>query len=653
MPTTLNLGVLAHVDAGKTSLTERILFDAGVIRTIGDVDHGTTQTDTLVLERQRGITIQSAVVSFRVGDLTCNLIDTPGHPDFIAEVERALGVLDAVILVISAVEGVQSQTRRLSRAIVNLGLPCLIFVNKIDRIGARETDLVDEIARELQRDLVVLSRVTDLGTRDAASAPRDLGSPRAIDDIVDVLTRYDDALLQRFVDADGMLTGDELSGTLREQCARATVTPVMFGSAMTGVGIPQLFEGLSLLAPAGKPDDDAPLAAEVFKVQRLPGGERILICRIWSGTMTVRSNVPIVRPHARDGEEIPPSKITGIDLFRDGRADPVPAASAGDIVRVHGLSEARIGDWIGDVIRDRVPAFDPPVFESRVEPVDPDQRVEMNAALADLADQDPLISVRRSESNAETYIRMYGEVQREVIETTLRDDYGVPVTFGDPTVLHVERLLGEGHAAEIFDETKPPFYATVGFRIQPKRGERSTWTFTPGKAKQGFFDAAEEGGRSVLEQGLHGWPVIDWDVEVTDLIYLVSSVASDYRKLAMLVMADAIRDAGTVVCEPVHDVRIIAPPDAIGAVIHLLAEQRGTVEDTMVEGGRATITGVVPAAGLDAVTRFLPGATNGRADLDSRFRDYVPVAGGPPVRPRTDLNPFNRTEFLSRLRGRF
>jgi ribosomal protection tetracycline resistance protein len=653
MPRTLNLGVLAHVDAGKTSLTERILFDAGVIRTIGDVDHGTTQTDTLVLERQRGITIQSAVVSFRIDHLTINLIDTPGHPDFIAEVERALGVLDAVILVISAVEGVQPQTRRLSRAIANLGLPCLIFVNKIDRMGARSAELVDDIAHELRRDLVVLSDVTDIGTRDAVSNPRDPGATAVRDDIVNVLSRYDDGLLDRFVKADGALSGTEVTRALREQVSRANVTPVLFGSAMTGAGIPQLFDALAKLGPIETPEPGGPLAAEVFKVQRQPNGERVLFCRIWRGTMAVRNVVPVIRPHVRPGEETAPGKITGIDRFRDGHVDPVPVAAAGDIVRVHGLSGARIGDWIGSALHDRVAAFDPPVFESRVEPAKPDQRVEMNAALADLADQDPLISVRRNETNAETYIHMYGEVQREVIEVTMRDDHGVPVTFGDPTVLHVERLLGNGHAAEIFGETAPPFYATVGFRVAPKRGERSTWTFTPGKAKQGFFDAAEEGGRSVLGQGLYGWPVVDWDVEVTDLIYLVSSVASDYRKLAMLVMADAIRDAGTVVCEPVHEVRISAPPDAIGAVIHLLTDQRGALEDTLVEDDTASIIGAVPTAGLDAITRYLPGVANGRADVDSRFRGYVPVTGEPPVRARIDLNPFNRAQFLSRLSGRF
>jgi ribosomal protection tetracycline resistance protein len=264
-----------------------------------------------------------------------------------------------------------------------------------------------------------------------------------------------------------------------------------------------------------------------------------------------------------------------------------------------------------------------------------------------------LIGTRHDTVSGDTFIRLYGDVQREVIESTLASDYGVAVAFGEPRVLCVERLRGEGRAAEIFPDTKPPFYATVGFRIAPKRGERSRWTFTPGKAKQGFFDAAEEGGRSVLAQGIYGWPVIDWDVEVTDLIFLISSVASDYRKLAMLVMADAIRDAGTVVCEPVHDVTITVPREAVGAVIHALTTHRGEVVETTNEGERAGIRGTIPAAGVDALTRALPGLTNGLGDIDTQFRDYAPVDGPPPTRARTDYNPFDRTEFMSRLAGRF
>ena len=653
MERTLNIGILAHVDAGKTSLTEQILFRAGVVAAPGSVDKGTAQTDTLDLERQRGISIQSAVTSFRVDDLTINLIDTPGHADFIAEVERVIGVLDAVVLVISAVEGVQPQTRRLSRAIANLGLPCLIFINKIDRAGARADALLDEICRELHRDPVPLSTVAGLGTREASAQPSDVADLATAAGIVDVLSRHDDELLERFVESDGELCVAEIVEALRRQVASATVTPLVHGSAMTGAGVDTLLRAIADLVPAELGSTSESLSAEVFKVQRLPTGERVLLCRVWAGGIENRDVVPIVRPHAARGDELAPAKITGIDRFRDGKVESVQEARAGDIVRIHGLSDVRIGDWLGTVIRERVAAFEPPVFESRIEANDPDDQVRLNAALADLVDQDPLIGLRRDLASGETFVRLYGEVQREVIEATLAGDYGVGATFGEPTVVCVERLAGEGRAAEIFPDTKPPFYATVGFTIRPKRGERSTWSFTPGKAKQGFFDAAEEGGRSVLEQGLYGWPVIDWDVEVTDLIYLVNSVPADYRRLAMLVMADAIRDAGTVVCEPLHEVRITTSPESVGAVVHALSTHRGTVVDAGSEGEISRISGTIPAAEIDGLTRELPGLTNGRADMETRFCDYRPVEGDPPVRRRTDLNPFDRVEFMSRLSGRF
>lgn len=652
MPT-LNLGILAHVDAGKTSLTERILFDAGVIRTIGDVGHGTTQTDTMDLERQRGISIQSAVTSFPLGSRTFSLIDTPGHPDFIAEVERALRVLDVVILVIAAVEGVQPQTRKLARAIRVLGLPCLIFVNKIDRVGARSDALLREIADQLDVGVVPLNTPVDAGTQAASTRPVDWADAAVLEGAVERLAVHKPALLDTWAEHDGQVDPALVRHALRAATAGGAVFPAIFGSAMTGAGIDDLFDALTCYAPDADGDPGAPLRGEVFKVLRAPGGERLVFARIRAGTIRVREPVEIFRPGEDAGSPVDRAKVTGIDRFHDGAVEQVPAAGAGDLVRLHGLASARIGDWLGGLDRDRTAAFPPPVLESRVTPVNPRLKVEFNAALAELADHDPLIGVRHDPIGGDTFIRLYGEVQREVIEATLASDYGVDAAFGEPRVLCVERLRGEGRAAEIFPETQPPFYATVGFRIAPKRGERSRWTFTPGKAKQGFFDAAEEGGRSVLAQGIYGWPVIDWDVEVTDLIYLISSVASDYRKLATLVMADAIRDAGTVVCEPVHDVTITVPADAVGATIHALTAHRGDVAETTIAGERATIRGAIPAATVDALTRALPGRTNGLGDIDTQFRDYVPIDGPPPTRPRTDYNPFDRTEFMSRLRGRF
>ncbi|HYI24283.1 MAG TPA: hypothetical protein VD767_02645, partial [Thermomicrobiales bacterium] len=322
-------------------------------------------------------------------------------------------------------------------------------------------------------------------------------------------------------------------------------------------------------------------------------------------------------------------------------------------VRLGGLHDARIGDWIGEPLFERIPAFEPPVFEYRVIPSTPEHRYDLNRALVTLADEDPLISVRLDDVDQATYIHLYGDVQREVIDGMLADRFGLAVTFGDPAVLCVERLAGPGLAAEIFGVTNPPFYATVGFRIRPKVGPKSTWHYTPGKAKKNFFEAAEIGGRATLSQGPHGWPVIDLDVEVTDLIFLVSSVTADYRRLAALVMADAVRDAGTVVCEPVHRFSLHAPSDSAGSCMHLLLSNRAVIASSSSVDDLTTIEGTIPAATIDSVVINLPGLTRGRGFLDTRFDDYLPIEGKPPTRKRTDLNPYNRIEYLSRLKGRF
>jgi ribosomal protection tetracycline resistance protein len=648
----VNLGILAHVDAGKTTLTERILFQTGVIPTFGSVDHGTTHTDSLDLERQRGITIQSAVVSFRIGDLKVNLIDTPGHPDFIAEVERALGVLDGVILVVSAVEGIQPQTRRLFRVIRSKQLPCLLFVNKIDRGGARAADLLVEMANDLDACPLSLSEVQGIGTRNATSIPHDLARSSDRDAAIDVLGQHDPALLDRWVDQDGWLDEQAVRTAVRDQFQGGMIQPVVFGSAITGAGVTQLLNLLPELAPlAPSSSHDCPLSAEVFKVGRTSTGERSVICRIWQGTLVVRDTVAIVRPHA--GEEIPPARVTNLSVFDNGQEHRLHDASAGEIVRLSGLADARIGDWLGTPLLERIPAFEPPVFEYQVLPSTPDHRFDLLQALATLADEDPLIGMRIDEVDQAMFIHLYGEVQREVIEFTLQDRFGLTVTFGEPAVICVERLLGPGSAAEIFGETSPPFYATVGFRIRPRQGPQPVWAYTPGKAKRNFFDAAEIGGRATLAQGPHGWPVIDVDVEVTDLIYLMKSVPTDYRKLAALVMADAVKSAGTVVCEPVHRFTLRAPVEHSGGCIHLLSTNRAEIVSTAVADEFASIQGTIPAATMNAVVMALPGLTQGRGDFDTRFHDYQPVAGEPPRRRRTDLNPYNRIEYLSRLSGRF
>ncbi len=256
---TLNLGILAHVDAGKTTLTERLLFTAGAIAHFGSVDAGTTQTDSLDLERERGITIRSAVASFHIGDLAVNLVDTPGHPDFIAEVERVLGVLDGAVLVVSAAEGVQPQTPLLFRALQRLKVPTLIFVNKIDRAGADPLRVVAEMRRRLAPGVIALDG-DEQATRER---------------LAELLAENDDRIMREFVADDPALSYRRVREELAAQTRRCLVHPVFVGSAWRGVGIEQLVAGIEELLPPAEGDPAAPVSGRVFKIERTASGERV------------------------------------------------------------------------------------------------------------------------------------------------------------------------------------------------------------------------------------------------------------------------------------------------------------------------------------------------------------------------------------------
>ena len=316
---TLNLGILAHVDAGKTTLTERLLYAAGVIDEIGSVDDGSTQTDSLALERQRGITIKSAVVSFVIDDVTVNLIDTPGHPDFIAEVERVLNVLDGAVLVISAVEGVQAQTRVLMRTLQRLHIPTVIFVNKIDRAGAQDEAVLQDISEKLTPAIIAMGSTRDLGTRRSDFTPCGETDSAFAADLGAVLAEHDETVLAAYVEDDGSLRYPQLRGELAAQTKRAVVHPVFFGSAITGAGVESLTAGIAELLPATEGDVDGSVSASVFKVVRGPSGERIAYVRMFSGTVRTRDRLDDKR------------KVTAIRVFDRGAAVEQASISAGQI----------------------------------------------------------------------------------------------------------------------------------------------------------------------------------------------------------------------------------------------------------------------------------------------------------------------------------
>ena len=371
---TLNLGILAHVDAGKTTLTERLLYEAGVIDEPGSVDAGTTQTDSLTLERQRGITIRSAVASFAVDDVHVNLIDTPGHPDFIAEVERVLSVLDGAVLVLSAVEGVQPQTRILMRALQRLRIPTLVFVNKIDRPGADDERVVQEIAERLTTALVPMGTAQALGTRVASFTLTGEDSAHRAQ-LAELLAERDEGILAAYVEGESDVPYDLLRDALAVQTKRALVHPVFFGSAITGAGVVALLSGITELLPAAAGDPAGPVSGTVFKIERGASGEKIAYVRMFSGTIHTRDRL-------RFGHSLE-RKVTAIAVFERGPAEHRPAVSAGAVAQLWGLAEIQVGDRIGEIGTDASDHhFAPPTLESVVIAGGPDDRARLRVASA-------------------------------------------------------------------------------------------------------------------------------------------------------------------------------------------------------------------------------------------------------------------------------
>jgi ribosomal protection tetracycline resistance protein len=634
----LNLGILAHVDAGKTSLTERLLYTAGVIDEIGSVDAGSTQTDSLKLEQQRGITIKSAVASFVVNDTTINLIDTPGHPDSIAEVERVLSVLDGVVLVVSAVEGIQPQTRILMRTLQRLCIPTLLYVNKIDRGGARYEDLLRDVAKRLTPTIIPMGSVRGLGTRAADYVPYSANDAPFTAQLTDRLAEHNEAILASHI-SEISISYSRLKQELAMQTKHSYVCPVFFGSAITGAGVDELFTAIPELLPTAKGKASDVVSATVFKVERGKAGEKIAYVRMFSGTIRARDKL-----HFGQDKE---GKVSSVQVFGHGGAIERTAIVAGEIGKLRGLGDIQIGDAIGVprvILGDHY--FAPPTLETVIVPRHAANKGKLRLALDRLAEQDPLINLRQDDTRNELFVSLYGEVQKDVIRATLANDFGVDVDFRKTTPICIERPIGTGAEVKLLQEETNPTSATMGLRIEPGppgSGVRFCLNVIPRhipfyifKTTDSFVEHMTQYIYSALQEGLFGWQVTDCIVTMDECSYYVGdgptkpfsdtprTTAADFRKLTPIVLMAALRQAGTVVCEPICHFELEIPASTLSSVLSVLAKFGAARQTTAAHGASYVLKGSIPAARVNELQQQLPALTSGEGFLEYVFDRYEP-----------------------------
>ncbi|MEZ4865586.1 MAG: translation factor GTPase family protein [Caldilineaceae bacterium] len=634
-----NIGIFAHVDAGKTTLTEQLLYQSGAIRKLGRVDHGDTQTDSLELERERGISIISMPTSYNYEGYKINIIDTPGHVDFVAEVERSMLVLDGAILVISAKEGVQSHTKLLFNALKRMEVPTLIFVNKVDRMGVEITRVLTAIRKHLTAAICVMQEVSGVGSKQA-QVKRVALQPD--DTLIELLSLVDEAILVDYLEGHE-LSDERLRYTLKSAVAARVIYPVLFGSALNGIGLAEILNAINELLP-----DFAPLLTDeagaepsgvVFKVSHMHGKKgRTCMIKLTAGQVALRGFI---------GED----RITGLSRWHHGQMEVVPVLQAGDIAMVTGLHHLKVGNTFGQGTRNKGFALGKPTLKVKVAVERPSQRQELLEALTVMADNDPYLSYQLNAFNDDIYITLFGHVQMEIVQETLRREYGIDIEMTDPMTIYLETPIQTAEAAVTMYQDGLHFHAAVGFRVEPLpkgSGVEYASEITTGFLQQTFQNGVVDGVYSCLDQGLAGWELTD--LKITLISYEFSSPVStpaDYRALAPLVLFDALKKAGTKLLWPMGEYQLTIPIPEMGHAMSDLRQMKATIEEPVMEDELCTITGIIPVDLCQNYQMTVRQYSGGIGYFDLKVTGYEEApADVYKERPRFKPDPANWGEYL-------
>jgi elongation factor G len=668
-----NIGIIAHIDAGKTTTTERILFYTGKTHRIGSVDEGTTVTDWMAQERERGITIVSAAISAEWKGYQVNVIDTPGHIDFTAEVQRSLRVLDGGIVVFDAVQGVEPQSETVWRQADRYGVPRICFVNKMDRVGASLERTIETIVERLGAkpiamqlpigseagfkgvvDLLAMQAVVwedDLG-RDPKIVPIPAELQKSAEDarhaLVEKVAELDDALTVRYLEGD-QIGVEDLKSALRAAVIANKAYPVFCGSSLRNKGVQILLDAVIdyLPSPADIPsvhgtepgneevsielpaEDDAPLSALVFKIVTDPYVGRLAYFRTYSGVLTQGQMVMNSTKSKRE-------RIGRLIRMHADRREDVTEVRAGDIGAALGFKETFTGDTLcGNklIVLESI-SFPEPVISIAIEPKSTADQEKMGEALRKLAEEDPTFRVRSDENTGQTIISGMGELHLDILVDRMLREFRVQANVGAPRVAYREsitRPVAEVNHKYAKQSGGRGMYGHVVISLEP--GERGSGVIfendiVGGAIPKEFIPAVEKGVREAADSGvIAGYPVTDLKVSLFDgSFHEVDSNEMAFKVAGSMAFKEGVQRGGPVMLEPTMKVEVVVPEEFLGDVMGQINSRRGSIQGVEVRPGNAqAMRAIVPLAEMFGYATDLRSATQGRGVFSMEFDHYAPI----------------------------
>ena len=666
-----NIGIMAHIDAGKTTTTERILFYTGKIHKIGETHEGAAQMDWMEQEQERGITITSAATTCHWRDHRINIIDTPGHVDFTVEVERSLRVLDGAVAVFCAKGGVEPQSETVWRQADKYNVPRMAFVNKMDIVGADFFNVVDMIKDRLKANPVPVQipigkednfvGVVDLVNMNARIYKDDLGQNIEIVDIpeelVDLAEEYRENLLENIAEYDEDLmikylegeeiTSEEITRAIRKATIKTEITPVLCGSSYKNKGVQPLLDAIVdyMPSPLDIPpvkgvsvdsdeelerisSDDEPFSALAFKIVTDPYVGKLAYFRVYSGTLKAGSYVYNSTKGKRE-------RIGRILLMHANKREEVDEVYAGDIAAAVGLKDTATGDTLCDeenpIILETM-EFPEPVIEVAIEPKTKASQEKMSTALAKLAEEDPTFRTSTNEETGQILIAGMGELHLEIIVDRLLREFKVEANVGNPQVAYKESITvpAEADTKYVRQSGGRGQYGHVKIKIEPQEsgaGYEFVNKIVGGVIPKEYIPAVDAGIQEAMQSGiLGGYPVVDIKVTLFDGSYHeVDSSEMAFKIAGSMAFKEAMAKAKPVLLEPIMKVEVIMPEEYMGDVIGDLNSRRGRVEGMELRNGAQVVRAYVPLSEMFGYATVLRSNTQGRATYSMEFDHYAPV----------------------------